>query len=176
MNNLDWNDIKIIFTDCDGVLTNNSIIYDNLDSEIKVFSARDGLGVKLWQISGGMVAIVTGREAHALQRRADDLHITIVKQGVSNKLECVKEILAELKLDFKNAAYIGDDYNDLPVLDAVRFSATPIDCAEGMSKYVDYVTTKRGGEGAVRELIDYILNKQGKHEKTIQEFIYNLTH
>ncbi len=174
MKKFDWDDIKIIITDCDGVLTDNSIIYDNTNTEIKTFSARDGLGVFLWQKSGGLTAVITGRESHALQRRANDLHIEHLYQKVSNKYKVAEKLLNELGLDFSNAAYIGDDYNDLPLLKAVKFSAAPIDCAEGISKRVNYVTTKAGGKGALRELIDYILHKQGKHEETIQDFVEHL--
>ncbi len=175
MRHFDWNDIKIIITDCDGVLTDNSIIYDNTSNEVKSFSARDGLGVFLWHKSGGIMAVITGRESLALKRRANDLNIEHLYQNVSNKYDVAKELLDSLGLEFSNAAYIGDDYNDLPLLEAVRFSAAPIDCAEGISKRVNYVTTKPGGKGALRELIDYILHKQGKHEESIQIFVNHLT-
>ncbi|MBN2829273.1 MAG: HAD hydrolase family protein [Candidatus Cloacimonetes bacterium] len=171
----DFNKIKIIFTDCDGVMTNNSIIYDNTDYEIKNFSARDGLGVKLWHLAGGYIAIITGRKSHALQRRVNDLKIDYLKQQIVNKVKCAEEILNELNLDFSNAAFIGDDFNDLLLLKKVAFSATPIDCAQGISQHVDYVTTKPGGRGALRELIDYILQKQNKHDKVIQEFLTYLS-
>jgi 3-deoxy-D-manno-octulosonate 8-phosphate phosphatase (KDO 8-P phosphatase) len=171
MNSIDWNAIKIIFTDCDGVLTNNSIIYDNTDFEVKSFSARDGLGAKFWHLSGGYIAVITGRKSHALQRRVNDLKIDYLHQGVINKLECAMEILNELHLDLSNAAFIGDDYNDLPLLNKVAFSATPIDCAEGISQHVNYVTTKPGGSGALRELIDYILHKQDRYDEVIKEFL-----
>lgn len=166
--------IKLIAFDCDGVLTNGYITYiqssNGMISEQKNFSARDGLGFKMMRLVGLIPAVITGRESAVLLKRCDDLKITHVYQYVKNKSKQMQELMAELGIDWENVAYMGDDWNDFPLLKRVGFSATPNNGEVGLREYVDYICTHDGGEGAAREIIDMIIKAQGKYETALDNF------
>jgi len=171
---MDFSKIKLIILDNDGVFSDGKIIYDNNKLESKNFNAKDGLGIKLLQFSDINLAIITGRSSEIVQKRCDDLQIKILYQGVRNKLKKTKELLKELNLNWENVAYLGDDWNDFPVMEKCNISATPADAFESIQSRVDLVTKRKGGEGAVRELIELILTKQGKYEKCLQKLLDHL--
>lgn len=168
---MDFNKIKLIILDNDGVLSDGKIIYDNNKLESKNFNAKDGLGIKLLQFTDIKLAIITGRSSDIVKRRCDDLQIELLFQGVRNKLKKATELLEVLKLDWENVAYMGDDWNDFPVMEECNISATPADAFESIKSRVDFVTQRKGGEGAVREFIELILTKQGKYEKSLQKLL-----
>ncbi|HCX72465.1 MAG TPA: 3-deoxy-D-manno-octulosonate 8-phosphate phosphatase, partial [Candidatus Cloacimonas sp.] len=109
--------IKLLILDNDGVLTDGKIYYDDNRLETKAFSAKDGLGIKLLGFTDIKVAIITGRRSQILQQRCDDLGIKILFQKINNKLKVAEEILKNLDLDWQNVAYMGDDWNDFPVME-----------------------------------------------------------
>lgn len=166
--------IKLVCFDCDGVLTDGNIIYiqssDNEIMEQKNFSARDGMGIMMLNRAGLIPAVITGRTSKVLERRCQDLKIEHLYQNIDNKAEKMQELLTKLGLDWDNLAYIGDDWNDYPILSRAGFSATPYDGDEAIKPYVDLVTQNIGGKGSVREVIDLILQEQGLYEKSIKKF------
>ena len=171
---MDFSKIKLIILDNDGVLSDGKVIYDNNKLESKNFSAKDGLGIKLLQFSDIKLAIITGRSSDILEKRCDDLQIKLLYQGVRNKLKKTTELLKELKLEWEDVAYMGDDWNDFPVMEKCNISATPADAFDDIKSRVDLVTKRNGGEGAVREFIEIILKKQGKYEESLQKLVDHL--
>ncbi|MCD8213029.1 MAG: HAD hydrolase family protein [Campylobacter sp.] len=150
--------IEIIFLDVDGCLTDGKIVYNANGEELKFFDVKDGYAIESWLKLGKKIAIITGRKSHIVERRAEDLKINHVYQGVGDKLEIAKEILKFEGLSFENAAAIGDDYNDFKILNAVAWSFKPKDAIKQLK-----VKTKlkhKGGCGAVREMIETIIRKQ----------------
>ena len=152
--------IRLFATDVDGVLTDGGMYYAESGDEWKKFNTRDGMGIKLLQRAGIITAIVTQERSKLVARRAEKLTIPELHQGVMDKLSCVREMAARHGLTLSEVAYIGDDINDLETLEAVGFSATPGDGMPRVAAVVDYICQKKGGEGAVREIIEMILHAQ----------------
>ncbi len=152
--------IRLFATDVDGVLTDAGMYYSESGDEWKKFNTRDGMGIKLLQKAGVITAIVTQERTKLVARRGEKLTIPEVHQGVMDKLSLVKEMAARYSLKMEQVAYIGDDVNDLETLKAVGFSAAPADGMPAIVEAVDYVCRKKGGEGAVREVIEMILQAQ----------------
>ncbi len=167
----DHKKIKLLILDCDGVLTDGKIIYNDKRIETRNFSAKDGLGIKMLMFAGIEVAVISGKQSDALTKRCEDLGIKYVYQKVRNKLKVARNLINELKLDWENIAFMGDDWNDFPVIKEVNVSAAPIDVLEDFKEKVDFVSKRKGGEGAVREFIEHILKKQGRYEKVLADFI-----
>lgn len=164
--------IELILADVDGVLTDGSVWWDNQGIESKRFHIRDGMGVRLWQKAGYRFGIITLRSSHAVQARATELGIDIIRQGTGNKLTSAREVLAELKLSPEQACYIGDDLPDLPVFDTVGLAVAVADACPELREAAHLVTSLPGGHGAVRELIETIL----KHQRRWDEVIRGFTH
>jgi len=162
--------IKLLLLDVDGVLTDGSIILGPSDLEYKIFNIRDGLGIKLAQAGDIEVGIITGRFSEAVRRRALELNIKILYQGQSNKIEAYQKIKQQLDLKDEQIAYIGDDLPDLAILKQVGFSCTVSDACEEIKTEVDFVTSRKGGRGAVREVIELILKNQGKWDSLIKKY------
>jgi YrbI family 3-deoxy-D-manno-octulosonate 8-phosphate phosphatase len=157
--------IRLFATDVDGVLTDAGMYYAESGDEWKKFNTRDGMGIKLLQRAGIITAIVTQERTKLVARRAEKLAIPELHQGVMDKLSLVREMAVRHGLTLSQVAYIGDDINDLETLKAVGFSATPADGMPQIAAAVDYICQKRGGEGAVREIIEMILEAQGANSK-----------
>jgi len=154
--------IRLFATDVDGVLTDAGMYYGESGDEWKKFNTRDGMGIKLLQRAGIITAIVTQERTKLVARRAEKLAIPELHQGVMDKLSCLREMAARHGLTLSQVAYIGDDINDLEALKAVGFSASPADGMPQIAAAVDYVCQKKGGEGAVREIVEMILEAQGQ--------------
>lgn len=157
--------IRLVATDVDGVLTDAGMYYSESGDEWKKFNTRDGMGIKLLQRAGLITAIVTQERTRLVARRAEKLAIPELHQGVMDKLPLIREMAARHGFSLSQVAYIGDDVNDLESLKAVGFSASPADGMPEIRRRVDYVCRKKGGEGAVRELADMILEAQGSSVK-----------
>jgi len=136
--------------------------YSESGEELKKFNTRDGMGIKLLQKAGLITAFVTQERTKLVARRGEKLMIPEVHQGVMDKLSVVREMAERHGLSMDQVAYMGDDINDLSTLKAVGFSATPADGLPQVLAAVDYVCTKKGGEGAVREIVEMILQAQHK--------------
>lgn len=159
------NRIRLFATDVDGVLTDAGMYYSESGDELKKFNTRDGMGIKLLQRAGIITAIVTQERTKLVARRAEKLTIPEVHQGVMEKLSLIREMAARHGFSLEEVAYIGDDVNDLEALKSVGFSATPADGMPQVANVVDYVCSKKGGEGAVREVIEMILEAQAARQE-----------
>ena len=168
---LTWTKIKLMVFDCDGVLTDGRFIYGSTNLELKHFHGHDGLGFKLLQKTDIMISVISGRSSEALERRCRDLNIPYLFQNITNKLKCLDNLLKDLKLSYTNVAYMGDDWNDVPVMRKVAFSAVPADAQPDVAKIADWVSEYRGGQGAARDLINYVLMRKGIYEKTVLAYL-----
>ena len=162
--------IQLILSDVDGVLTDGSLLYDNQGLESKFFHARDGLGIKLWQQAGCQFGLVTGRSSQIVRIRATELDITLVRQSASDKLDVVRDILEQLQLSFEQLCYIGDDLPDVPPMRQAGLGVAVADAVPEVLDTADYVTQLHGGRGAVRETIELILKHQRRWESVVQRF------
>lgn len=153
--------IRLFATDVDGVLTDGGMYYSESGDEFKKFNTRDGMGIKLLQKAGLITALITQEETKLVARRGEKLAIPEVHQGAKDKLAVVQRLVKKHGLTLREVAYIGDDVNDLETLKTVGFSAAPADGLPPVLKAVHYVCRKKGGEGAVREVADLILDAQG---------------
>ncbi len=149
--------IKLIAMDVDGVLTDGSIIYGAEDIEIKIFYVKDGQGITLARRARIEVAFITTRISDALLKRAKDLGVIEVHQGIQDKLACIKKIMSRYNLTQEEVMYIGDDIVDIPVMEFVGFPVAVVDAVDEVKKIAKYVTKKPGGRGAVREIVEMVL-------------------
>lgn len=153
--------IELLLVDVDGVLTDGAIIVDDRGVESKHFHVRDGSALALWRKAGRRAAILSGRRAALVDRRAAELGISPVVQGVADKGPPFREILRGLGLDPSQVCYMGDDLADLPVLAAVGLAACPGDAAPEVREASHLVAEALGGRGAVREVVEVLLKNQG---------------
>jgi 3-deoxy-D-manno-octulosonate 8-phosphate phosphatase (KDO 8-P phosphatase) len=153
--------IELLAVDVDGVLTDGVIVLDDHGVESKHFHVRDGLGYSLWHKAGKRSAILSGRRAEVVDRRAAELKISHVAQGLAEKSEAFTNLLDHYGLKRSQVCFVGDDLVDLPVLRAVGLAACPADAVAEVRESVHLVTSARGGGGAVREVIEIILKAQG---------------
>jgi len=152
--------IRLFATDVDGVLTDAGMYYSESGDEWKKFNTRDGMGIKLLQRAGLITAIITQERTKLVARRAEKLAIPELHQGIMDKLSVIRDMAQRHGIGLSQVAYIGDDVNDLESLKAVGFSAAPADGLQQVLDVVSYVCIKKGGEGAVREMAEMILDAQ----------------
>jgi len=163
--------IKLILLDVDGVLTDGGVIYGADGEELKIFDVKDGLGIKLAQATGLKVGIISGRASAALEKRASDLKLDIFFQGQRDKRAGYEMIKETMGVTDQEVAYVADDINDLPVFVQVGLKIAVNDAVAEIRKRADYVTKRRGGRGAVREVVELILEGQNKMETAVQNFL-----
>lgn len=163
--------IRLILTDVDGVLTDGGVIVDDTGTQTLQFNIRDGLGVKLWQRAGGLAGIVTGRQIEAVVRRASDLGIDLLRQGVADKLPVVEGIADELGLAAEQIAFLGDDLPDLSVIGYAGLGVAVADAAAEVRAAADYVTSVSGGRGALRELVELVLRNSNRWEGVLADYL-----
>ena len=152
-----FKDLKLFATDVDGVLTDAGMYYGESGEELKKFNTRDGMGIKLLQAEGVMIAIITMEQTKIVARRAKKLGVTEVFQGAKDKVSVLARLSEKFNIPFEQMAYMGDDVNDVGALQTVGYAAAPADCVDQVRQMVHYICQKKGGEGAVREVIDMIL-------------------
>jgi 3-deoxy-D-manno-octulosonate 8-phosphate phosphatase (KDO 8-P phosphatase) len=160
--------IELIVLDVDGTMTDSHITYSEQGDEIKSFNVKDGLAIASWRKLGKQVAIITGRSSSIVARRAKELHIEHFYQGIENKKEVLESLLEKLDLTMDNVAAIGDDLNDLQMLKAAEVSFVPRDASAYVDKIATVVLSKRGGDGAVREMIEHLIIKEGLEKKYLE--------
>lgn len=153
--------VRLFLVDVDGVLSDGGIVYDGDGRESKRFHVRDGHGIKMLQRAGVEVGILSGRSSEAVSVRARELGITLVRQGAFDKVAAWREILRAKGVAAEETAYVGDDIVDLPLLRSVGFAATVFDAEEYVVSAADYVSSRPGGHGAVREIIEFVLRASG---------------
>jgi len=167
--------IRLFLTDVDGVLTDGGIVLSSDGVEAKRFHVRDGHGMKMLGRAGIRVGILTGRISEVVEFRARELGIHIVRQGAKDKLLIWDDILKEQGVSPEEVAYVGDDIVDLPVLRAAGFSAAPCDAEQYVLDMVDFISSRPGGMGAVREIIEFILHANGSWESVSNKYFEEKT-
>jgi len=161
--------IKAIFFDVDGVLTDGRIYLGQTD-DVKAYSTKDGFGVRVAEAAGLRVFLVTGRSSASVTRRAGELGVEVF-QNVGDKLGCVRRICGRIGLELDRVAFTGDDLNDLKVMREVGVSFAVANASDEIRAIAHYTTSRSGGDGAVREIIELILRSQQKWEKTVKAFL-----
>lgn len=153
--------VRLLIVDVDGVLTDGGLYFDNHGEELKRFCSLDGHGMRMALGGGIEIAVITGRRSKIVEHRMRDLGVNHVYQGSRDKLPVFEQLLRDTGLEAEQAAYVGDDLPDLPIMRRVGF-AIAVQNAHGFVKqHCDWVTSARGGDGAVREVTDFILHSQG---------------
>lgn len=163
--------IKALFLDVDGVLTDGRVTLDDRGAEIKSFHSKDGQGVKMLVASGIEVVIITGRSSNALAYRARELGIEAVYQGVDDKRALCRRLIAERGLRTENVAAMGDDLPDLGMMMETGLRMTVNDAAEEIREVADFITRRNGGQGAVREASEWLLKCQGKWAGVVAAYV-----
>ncbi|HSV27744.1 MAG TPA: HAD-IIIA family hydrolase [Sedimentisphaerales bacterium] len=164
-------DILLLAMDVDGVLTDGTVIIHHDGTESKRFSLLDGHGIKLWRSAGLEMAWISGRASDATRRRAEQLGVALVFENAAAKLPVLEQLLKTTRLDAAQVAYIGDDLIDLPILRSVGLAVAVPDAVDEVRAAADYVTTRRGGSGAVRETIEHILKGSGRWNALMERHI-----
>jgi 3-deoxy-D-manno-octulosonate 8-phosphate phosphatase (KDO 8-P phosphatase) len=159
--------VRLMGFDIDGVMTDGRLYFSPAGDEMKAFFSRDGLGLKMLARSGVKLAIITGRDSPIVARRAENLGIELVRQGIEDKRSAMAELLAGQGLSFAQAGYMGDDVVDLAVMAACGFSATVPDCHALVGKQADYVAIAPAGAGAVREVCELLLQAQDNWQRAL---------
>ena len=154
----EYTGIRLLVMDVDGVMTDGKIIYTSDGQEIKSFNIKDGLGIKRAQASGIETAIITGRTSPMVERRALELGIAHLVQGREDKLAALSDLLDQINLSLDQVAYIGDDLPDLTAIESVKLGACPADAATEVKSRANWVSTRAGGDGCVRELCDLLVS------------------
>ena len=160
--------IRLVILDCDGVLTDGSIVYDEMGREIKRFHVRDGFGVRCWQRAGHRIAVISGRYSQTLAWRCRELGIQPVVQGEPNKESAYHALLNACGVSPAETCMIGDDLPDLPLILASGIGVAVADADPLVRERADVVTHERGGRGAIREIIELLLKKQGYWSEVIE--------
>ena len=152
--------IKLFATDVDGTLTDAGMYYCANGDEFKKFNTRDGMGIKLIQAKGVKTAIITSENTEIVSRRAKKLEIDYLFQGKRPKIETITELCGKIGISLGEVAYVGDDINDFELLSAVGLKACPADAVKKIAEIPNIIKlSKKGGEGAVREFIELIFDK-----------------
>lgn len=159
--------IQLLLLDVDGVLTDGRVVYTDGGQEIKAFHVRDGSGLKYWRRSGRRAAILSGRSSPAVARRAAELGIDVVVQGADEKLPALNRILTDTGLRADQVCAVGDDLPDLPVLMCCGLAVTVADAVPEAKAIAHYVTTVPGGQGAVREVVEWLMRGQGTWDAVV---------
>ena len=160
--------IRVVFFDVDGVMTDGKIIYDDTGKESKQFNVKDGYIISHLKKAGIIVGIITGRDSKVVSNRAAELKLDFCHQGILDKHSVFEKLVAFHKLKKKQVAYIGDDINDLTTLKACGFAVCPADALHYIKSHVDLVTHAKGGQGVIREVADLILAATGKLDRILK--------
>lgn len=162
MKNIEIPEIKMFLTDCDGCLTDGGMYYSEMGDEIKRFNSLDGMGFRLLKERGILTGVITGEKKELNRRRGKKMHLDILEEGIQDKRKIVEYLCTKNNISIKNVAYIGDDINDLEVINVVGFGCSVPNGIPAVKEAAKYVTVREGGQGAVREVIDLILEKATK--------------
>lgn len=163
--------VKLMIFDVDGVLTDGGLRYGHDGEVLKTFNVLDGHGIKMLQQSGVKAAIISARDSAIVAKRAADLGIAILRQGVHDKRAAFEQVLAELQLTAADAGFMGDDVIDLPVMTRVAFAASVPTGHHEVRSRAHYVSQAVGGRGAAREVCDFILRAQGNYETAMAPYL-----
>lgn len=162
--------IKLLVVDVDGVLTDGRIIYDNYGDELKFFDVHDGFGLTLLYRAGIKLAIVTANRSKAVRHRAKDHKAAAVFQNSFDKLKAYDKLLHRFKVHSDEICYVGDDLIDIPILSRVGLAVCVGNGNDDVKKIAHYVTHKKGGRGAVREVVELLLKSQGRWDEVVRKY------
>lgn len=163
--------LKLLILDVDGVLTDGKLFFDNEGIEYKSFHSRDGHGIKLLRQTGVEVAVISGRRSNSVALRMKNLGIELVYQGHEDKIAAFNEIIEKMGIAPEHAAHIGDDLMDLPVMIRVGLAIAVQDANFAVKQRADWCTTLPGGQGAVREVCDFIMQAQGSFDEIVNAYL-----
>jgi 3-deoxy-D-manno-octulosonate 8-phosphate phosphatase (KDO 8-P phosphatase) len=163
--------LKLLILDVDGVLTDGRLFFDNNGEDYKCFHARDGHGIKLLRQTGVEVAVISGRKSNSVSLRMKSLGVEHVYQGHENKIAALVETMQKTSLKPEQVAHIGDDLLDLPVMTRVGLSIAVSDANDAVKDYADWCTKTAGGQGAVREVCDFIMQSQGTFDNILNHYM-----
>jgi 3-deoxy-D-manno-octulosonate 8-phosphate phosphatase (KDO 8-P phosphatase) len=163
--------LKLLILDVDGVLTDGKLFFDHQGNEYKSFHARDGHGIKLLRQTGVEVAVISGRKSNSVALRMKNLGIEHVYQGHENKRAAFNEVIEKIGITSEQAAHVGDDLLDLPIMIRVGLSIAVADANFAVKQRADWCTTLPGGHGAVREVCDFIMQAQGHFDEVINAYL-----
>jgi 3-deoxy-D-manno-octulosonate 8-phosphate phosphatase (KDO 8-P phosphatase) len=163
--------VRLLLLDVDGVLTDGTLIYTESGGEAKSFNTQDGLGIRLIQKGGTAVGLITARQSEIVARRAAELGMDYIRQGVGKKRDAYNEILDQADLKPFEVCYMGDDWIDLGLLARVGLAACPANAVAEVKDVCHYIASRSGGHGAVRELCDLILRAKGQHQSLLQHYM-----
>ncbi len=163
--------ITLLISDVDGILTDGKLYYGpGMQGHMKAFHVRDGLAVKMAQLIGIRVAFVSAKESSVLRRRGEELGVDFCLDGVRDKMACAREICDTLHVSWDETAALGDDLVDLPILRKAGLSVTVPEAPEDIRACCDIITAQPGGEGAFRELVEFLIRSRGSWEETLAHF------
>ena len=162
--------VKIVFFDVDGVMTDGGLLFTELGETIKRFNTLDGFGIKLLQKAGIMPVVISGRDSAPLRTRLKALGITHLYLNTEDKRPAAEKALAELGFTWQQAACMGDDWPDLPVLQACAFACAPMHAHTEVKAIEHYITETPAGAGAVREFCDLLITASGQYTRLLQAF------
>lgn len=163
--------IRLLMLDVDGVLTDGRLFFAESGEALKVFNTLDGHGIKLLQRTGIEVGIITGRNSPMVAQRAKDLGVAILQQGREDKLNALNELLVDRHTEFDRIAFMGDDYPDLSVMTRVGLALAPSSAHPEVKRRAHWCSEARGGEGAVREACDWIMQAQQTYQQALQHYL-----
>ncbi|MDO3388348.1 HAD hydrolase family protein [Gilvimarinus sp. SDUM040013] len=164
--------IKLLILDVDGILSDGKLYYDNHGNEMKSFCTQDGQGIKtLQKHSDVRVAIITGRKSEIVARRAKELGIELVIQGREDKWQALQEVFDQLHLKPEEIAHMGDDWPDLSIMTRVGLALTVPNAHASVAEYAHWISHRSGGDGAVREACDLILQAQGHYTNAMAQHL-----
>ncbi len=163
--------LKLLILDVDGVLTDGTLFFDQEGNEYKAFHARDGHGIKLLRQTGVEVAVISGRKSNSVALRMKSLGIEHVYQGHENKIAAFNEIIAKIGITPEQAAHVGDDLLDLPIMIRVGLAIAVADANFAVKAHADWCTSLSGGHGAVREVCDFIMQAQGQFDGIVNAYL-----
>jgi 3-deoxy-D-manno-octulosonate 8-phosphate phosphatase (KDO 8-P phosphatase) len=163
--------IKLLLMDCDGVLTDGRLWLTDDGNEQKSFNTHDGLGLSLLHRAGLKSGVISGRTSKALTRRAEELGVEFVRQGDPDKIEAFEQVLQQAGVDENEVAFIGDDLTDIPIMQRAELSVAVANAVEETRAVAHHVTRAKGGQGAVREVIELILKSQGRWTDVTEKYL-----
>ena len=163
--------VRLVVFDVDGVMTDGSLYLCDDGQEYKAFNSQDGLGMKLLKASGVSMAIITGRTSRVVVKRAENTGVAHFFQGVEDKLEAFEQLVAELGLGYEQCAFMGDDVVDLPPMQRCGFAITVPGAPQLVKQYAHYVTPRAGGQGAVRDAVEFIMRAQGTFDAQMARYL-----
>jgi 3-deoxy-D-manno-octulosonate 8-phosphate phosphatase (KDO 8-P phosphatase) len=163
--------IRVLLSDVDGIMTDGRLLFDRTGEELKSFHVRDGLGIQLWRQAGFRTAWISGRDGLVVRQRAEALGVDAVRLGVHDKLSVAKQLIDQWGVSLQEVCYIGDDLPDLPLLQEVFLPVTVADAPIEIRQACHWVLQQKGGQGAIRELVERLLRAKGCWSSLVSAYL-----